>query len=147
MITDRNVALSRRIGLFLITQFFDRNSSMLKVFVSYSHKDRDLLAELSSQLATLRNLALIEQWTDNELQPGTEWEPDIWSHFNSADILILLISADFLNSYYCYQREFGAALQRAQRKEVRLLPVIVRACDWKDGRLDRLQCLCADRPV
>jgi hypothetical protein len=120
---------------------------MLKVFISYSHKDRDLLAELNAQLATLRNLALIEQWTDNEIQPGTEWEPDIWSHFNSADILILLISADFLNSYYCYRKEFEAAEQRHHRNEVRLLPVIVRACDWKDGRLDRLQCLCADKPI
>jgi hypothetical protein len=120
---------------------------MLKVFISYSHKDRDLLFELNAQLATLRNLALIEQWTDNELQTGMEWEPDIWSHFNSADILILLISADFLASYYCYKKEFEAALQRAQRKEMRLLPVIVRDCDWKDGRLDLLQCMCADKPV
>ena len=120
---------------------------MLKVFISYSHKDRDLLAELNAQLATLRNLALIEQWTDNEIQAGTEWEPAIWEHFNSADILILLISADFLTSYYCYQKEFAGALQRSQRKEVRLLPVIVRSCDWKDGRLEKLQCLCADKDV
>jgi hypothetical protein len=120
---------------------------MLKVFISYSHKDKDLLAELNAQLATLRHLDLIEQWTDNEIQPGAEWEPDIWAHFNSADILILLISADFLNSYYCYRREFEAAEQRHNRQEVVLLPVIVRACDWKDGRLDCLQCLCADKPV
>jgi hypothetical protein len=120
---------------------------MLKVFISYSHKDKDLLAELNAQLATMRHLALIEQWTDNEIQPGTEWEPDIWAHFNAADILVLLISADFLNSYYCYQKEFEAAEQRHRRNEVIMVPVIVRACDWKDGRLDRLQCLCAEKPV
>jgi len=120
---------------------------MLKVFISYSHRDKDLLAELNSHLANLRNLALIEQWTDNEIQAGTEWEADIWSHFNSAHILILLISADFLSSYYCYRKEFEEAEQRHHRKAVRLLPVIVRACDWKDGRLDRLQCLCAEKAV
>src|SRR5436190_15555151 len=120
---------------------------MLKVFISYSRKDMNLLQEFNAQLATLRHLDLIESWTDNEVAPGEEWEPEIWAHFNAADIVILLISADFLNSYYCYQKEFEAAEQRHRRKEVTLLPIIIRACDWKDGRLDRLQCLCADKPV
>ena len=120
---------------------------MLKVFISYSHKDAELLAELNAHLATLRNQKLIEQWTDKEIQTGTEWEPDIWAHFNSAHVIVLLISPDFLNSYYCYSKEFEAASERHRKKEVRLVPVIVRACDWKDGRLDKLQCLCADRPV
>jgi TIR domain len=120
---------------------------MLKVFISYSHKDKDLLDELNAQMATLRHLDLIEQWTDKEIAAGAEWEAEIWTHFNSADIVILLISADFLNSYYCYRKEFESAEQRHHRKEVTLLPVIVRACDWRDGRLDRLQCLCTDKPV
>ena len=85
---------------------------MLKVFTSYSHKDSDLLAELKSHLSTLRNQALIEDWTDQEIHPGKEWEREIWEQFNSADIIILLISANFLNSYYCYRKEFAAAEQR-----------------------------------
>ena len=120
---------------------------MLKVFISYSHKDHDFLDELNAQLATLRNLQLIETWTDKEIQPGVEWEVDIWTQFNAADIIILLISADFLNSQFCYTKEFAAADARRQRGEARIIPVIVRSCDWKDGRLDTLQCLCADKPV
>ena len=120
---------------------------MLKIFISYSRKDKEFLDELTAHLATLRNRAMIEPWTDHEIQPGIEWEPEIWTNFRSADIVILLISADFLNSEFAYKREFQAAEQRHHRKEVRLIPVIVRSCDWKDGRLDRLQVLCADKAV
>lgn len=119
---------------------------MLKVFVSYSHKDRELLEELNAQLATLRNVNLVEVWTDNEIVPGAEWERDIWENFGAADIILLLLSADFLASRYCYTKEFEAAWQK-HGKGVTLVPILVRECDYRDGRLDKLQILCGDKAV
>ena len=120
---------------------------MVKVFISYSRKDKDLLGELDGHMATLRRLGLIEQWTDKDIQAGVEWEPEIWHNFRAADVIVLLVSVDFLNSNFAYEKEFKAAEVRHRKGEVRIVPVIVRSCDWRDGSLDRLQVVCAERPV
>src|SRR5215471_3816993 len=120
---------------------------MVKVFVSYAHEDTRYLERLLPHLANLRRQGRVEVWSDQEIPTGTEWKPEIWEHFKASEIVVLLVSADFINSDFCFGQEFKAALDgyRAGRKVV--VPVIVRTCHLSGSSIASLQCLFVDKPV
>ncbi|HEX8459521.1 MAG TPA: toll/interleukin-1 receptor domain-containing protein [Pyrinomonadaceae bacterium] len=101
------------------------------IFVSYSHRDERLLSELKTHLSPLRRLHLIETWDDREISPGEDIGEKINENLERADIIILLVSSDFIASDYCYGREMARALERHEKKEARVVPVIVRDANWK----------------
>lgn len=101
-----------------------------KVFMSYSHKDEALRDELEVQLAMLKRQGLVEVWHDRRLVAGDRLDWTINNHLNEADIVLLLISPDFIASDYCYKIEKGRALERQREGSARLISVILRPCDW-----------------
>src|SRR3974390_1800962 len=120
----------------------------LKVFISYAHEDDKLCEEFVKYLSQLRHDSLIEDWHDRRLTGGSEWEGQIDEHLNTADIVVLLVSQDFLNSRYCYDVEMERALERHKRGEARVVPVILRPCDWTTSPFARLNALPRDgRPI
>jgi internalin A len=120
-----------------------------RVFVSYSHRDERLLNELKTHLSPLERLKLIETWYDRRIVAGEDFGQKINENIDSADIILLLVSADFIASNYCYEVEMGRALERHEKEEARLVPVIVRDVDWKViPELSRLTAVPKDgRPV
>lgn len=104
---------------------------MVRVFLSYSHADETLRHKLETHLAMLKREGEIAVWHDRELVVGDHLDSEISEYLETADLIVLLVSADFLASYYCYEREMERALERAKAGEARLAPVILRACDWK----------------
>jgi internalin A len=102
-----------------------------RIFVSYSHKDERLLNELKTHLSPLRRLNLIETWDDRSIEAGEDWREEINANLERADIILLLVSADFINSDYCYEKEMARALERHEKKEARVVPVIVRDSKWE----------------
>jgi len=92
----------------------------------------------------LKRLKLIETWTDLEIKAGDEWSKEISSNLESADIVILLISIDFLNSKYCYDIELQQALARHEKGETRVIPVILRPCLWQHSPFAKFQALPKD---
>ena len=103
----------------------------MHVFMSYSHVDEDLRNELEKHLAALRRQGAITTWHDRRIAPGDELHGQISNQLDSADIILLLVSADFIASDYCYDVEMSRALERHHRDEARVIPVILRPCDWK----------------
>src|SRR5919199_1433076 len=97
----------------------------IEVFVSYSHKDEALWHELENHLALLRRHGVITTWYDRQITAGSEWAQEIDTHLTAAQILLLLISADFLASDYCYGIELQRAMARHAAREARVIPVIV----------------------
>jgi len=96
----------------------------------------------------LQRQGLIELWHDRDISAGTEWELEITEHLNEAQITLLLISPDFMNSDYCYSIEMQRALERHKQKETTVIPVILRHVDWKGEPLGKLQALPTDaKPV
>jgi internalin A len=113
-----------------------------RVFVSYSHKDERQLNELKTHLSPLERLRLIETWYDRRIVAGEDFGQKINENIDSADIILLLVSADFIASNYCYEKEMGRALVRHARKEARVVPIIVRDVNWKViPELSRLEAL------
>lgn len=119
---------------------------MVDLFYSYSHKDEELREQLDGHLALLRRRGVLRVWHDREISAGDEWKSEIDSELERADIVLLLISADFLDSDYCYDVEMKRALARHAAREANVIPVIVRACDGlDDAPFAHLQALPKDR--
>ena len=104
---------------------------MTSVFFSYSHVDEVLRDELEKHLSTLKRQGLIDTWHDRRILAGDEFDNEISEHLERANLILLLISADFISSKYCYDIEMKRALERHEAGEARIIPVILRACDWQ----------------
>jgi internalin A len=102
-----------------------------RVFVSYSHKDERQLNELKTHLSPLERLKLIETWYDRRIVAGEDFGQKINENIDGADIILLLVSADFIASRYCYEIEMKRALERQAKGEARVVPVIIRKVNWK----------------
>jgi hypothetical protein len=116
----------------------------VEIFLSYSRKDEPLLRELEVHLAALRREGQVATWSDRMLEAGVEWEPELLRRLDSAQVLLLLISPDFLASEFCWGVEMKAALARHEAGSAKVIPVILRACDWRSTELAKLQVLPKD---
>jgi hypothetical protein len=117
-----------------------------KVFVSYSHEDENLRAALQTHLALLERQQVLEAWSDRKITAGGNWKLEIDKNLAEADIIVLLVSADFIASDYCFGIEMATALERSEHNvsEAIVIPVIVRACDWHSAPFAKLQALPKD---
>ena len=113
----------------------------IEVFFSYAHEDEELKDKLADQLAILQRLGVITKWHDRMIVAGTEWRQEIERRLNSAQIILLLISADFLASDFCYGEEMTRAIERHNSGEARTIPIILRACLWQNAPFGKLQAL------
>lgn len=103
---------------------------MMNLFFSYCHVDEALRDELEKHLSILKRQGVISPWHDRRIGPGEDFTHQISSHLEEADIILLLVSSDFLASDYCYDIEMKRALERHACGEAVVIPVILRPCDW-----------------
>ncbi len=120
------------------------DSFPLKLFLSYSHADEGIKGELLKHLEPLKRLKLLDVWHDRKLAAGDEWEGEIAKNLEEADIILLLVSIDFINSKYCYDIELERALERHAERAAVVVPVIVRNCMWQHTPFAKLQVLPKD---
>lgn len=117
---------------------------MAKLVFSYSHADEALRNELEKHLAPLKRQGLIETWHDRRIIAGQEFDREIGRHFAEADIVLLLISPDFINSDYCYDIEMVQSLERHHAGQAVVIPVILRLCHWHDLPFGKLLAATVD---
>ena len=120
----------------------------VEVFYSYSHRDEELREELERHLSILKRQGVITAWHDRKIGAGTEWKGQIDTHLNTAHVILLLISSDFLASDYCYDIEMRRAMERHAAGDARVIPIILRPVSWKGAPFEKLQALPKDaKPV
>jgi hypothetical protein len=111
----------------------------VEVFFSYAHEDEPFVDVLRKHLGILKRLGVIRYWHDRKITAGTEWKGQIDKHLNSAAVILLLVSPDFVASDYCWDVELKRALERHKEGEARVIPVILRPTHgWKDTPLGNL---------
>lgn len=115
--------------------------SPLTVFFSYAHEDETLRNELEKHLRLMERQGLIAGWHDRDITAGQEWATEIDTHLDTADIILLLVSADFLASDYCMSVEMDRAMARHSSGEAIVIPIILRAVDWQSAPFGALQAL------
>lgn len=130
---DRSVKVER----------FDMTTSLnpVNVFLSYVHEDKLLLDQLEAHLSSLKWEGLISTWCDRQIMPGANWAGVIDQRLEQASLILLLVSADFLASDYCYQVEVKRALELHQAGKAIVIPIVMRPTDWKGTPFGQLQAL------
>lgn len=113
----------------------------IAVFFSYAHEDEDLRNELAKHLKLLERNKVIKAWYDRDITGGNEWRGEIEKQLNAAQIILLLISADFLNSDFCWSVELQRAMERHEAGEARVIPIILREVDWHEAPFGKLYAL------
>lgn len=115
----------------------------IELFFSYAHEDKNLRARIDKHLSMLVQEGLIAQWYDEEIMPGSVWNDEIRKHLEQSQIILLLVSADFLASKYIWDVEIKEALKRHEAGTARVLPIILHPCDWESAPFAEIQVLPA----
>jgi formylglycine-generating enzyme required for sulfatase activity len=122
--------------------------SAARAFLSYSHKDDGLRAELGKHLKSLEREGLLVTWADLQIDAGLDWRSEIRRHLEESEMILLLVSADFLASDFCEAVEVAEAIQRSVNGHAIVIPIILRPCLWTSAPFARLQVLPQDgKPV
>jgi tetratricopeptide (TPR) repeat protein len=120
----------------------------IEIFCCYAREDETWLRKLDTHLGLLKRQGLISLWYDRFLSPGTNWAQEIDVHLETASVILLLVSADFFASDYCYGIEMQRALEREAAGEARVIPILARPADWKGAPFAHLQVLPTDaKPI
>lgn len=118
------------------------------IFISYSHEDERYKKQLETHLTNLKNLELISFWHDRMIQASSEWSAEIDENLTKADIIIFMVSPDFLASGYCMGKEVSFSMERHNSEKAQILPIIVRPCDLKGQPFEKIQSLPRDlKPI
>ena len=120
----------------------------MTVVFSYSHADQGLRDRLELALTMLKREGAIESFHDRRIEAGTDLDGKIFDELERADVILALVSPDFLASNYCYDRELARALERHREGSARLIPIVLRPCEWQRSPLAGIMALPTDgKPV
>lgn len=111
----------------------------LKLFFSYTRKDKHWLEQLKRHLTSLVQQGFLQTWDDSQIHPGDVWAETINMNLLNADIVIFLVTPDFLGSDYAFNVEMRIILRRLKEKKAKVIPVILSAADWRNSPLVNLE--------
>lgn len=115
-----------------------------RVFISYAHADETYRDQLDKQLSILQRAGIVEIWHDRRLVAGEEWDHGIKSELERADLILLLVSPDFIASSYINDVEIARAMERHNAGTACVIPIILRPCKWEIAPFAKLQALPKD---
>lgn len=121
------------------------NKEPVEIFISYTREDEELKKELRKHLSTMIRNGEILVWDDRMIAAGREWEGQIDEHLEKSDLILLLVSAGFIASDYCWDVEVKRAMERHEAGTARVIPIILRETDLKNVPFAKLQSLPKDR--
>ena len=128
--------------------FLDGSNAPIYLFYSYSHADEKYRKMLEKHLALLKKNGFITEWHDRKILPGSNIKNEINENLRKSKIILLLVSADFIASEYCYGFEMKFALEEHDKKQKIVIPIILKDCDWQKAPFCTLLALPTDgRPV
>src|SRR5260370_27367770 len=103
----------------------------IEIVCFYAREDQRQLQELRKHLVPLQREELVTLWADTDINAGMEWEREIHQHLSTSQVILLLVSPDFIASDYCYGVEIQRAMERHKRKEACVIPIILRRASWQ----------------
>jgi len=119
------------------------NMEPVKLFISYAHEDESYKDKLMTSIANMKRNGYVSAWEDRQIPAGGEWDKHIKTALNDADIILLLISMDFIASDYCFGVEVAKAIERHNdpNDNACVVPIILRHADWQDTAFAKFQAL------
>lgn len=127
---------------------YNMNTEGAKIFISYAHADEKHFQKILQHLTILRRNSEISYWHDRKIDPGADWDNIISERLKGSDIVLLLLSPDFLASSYCFDTEVEKAMELHYEGQCVVLPIVIEHCDWQNSSLGRFQALPKDgKPI
>ncbi|HLZ55413.1 MAG TPA: toll/interleukin-1 receptor domain-containing protein [Ktedonosporobacter sp.] len=123
----------------LLTPLAPGQQLPIVIFMAYAHQDERLREKVEQQLTILRLQGLNITWYDSEITAGMEWENTNEDHLARADVILLLISSNFLASQYCYGIQVKQAVERHNEKKAHIIPIILHRCVWDRTPFAKIQ--------
>ena len=117
----------------------------LEVFLSYSSADDDLCQQLFRHLSALKRQNFIHQWRSCQIMAGQNRIEEVERHLDSAHVILLLISADFIESDHCFSTELKKAMERHEDGKARVIPIVLREVDYCGMPFEKLAPLPQNR--
>ncbi len=140
----RGILLKQLEDPFQVTSNSKKTLPKPTIFISYSHQDKKWLTRLQTHLKVLQNLyGDVNYWDDTQIEIGDSWLKEIENNLNAASIAILLVSTDFLASDFVMQKEVPRLLSQAQKRGVRIMPLILSPCLFTDSPIGQYQAVNA----
>ena len=102
------------------------------IFISYSHKDEDDKNLFTTFLQGTNMPDSFEEWSDRDIEIGSEWEIQIFNAINNATVAIFLLSENFLSSDYIMKKEVPRVLERCKKKQMSFYPILIKPCPWTE---------------
>jgi hypothetical protein len=119
----------------------EETDDYMKIFISYSKSDIDYLNALKAHLSPLLRSKKASIWYDERLEPGSFWDDEIKEQLQEADIVLFLVSPQFLGTDYIWDQELTPIIEKSRQKLTTAIPVILRPCDWQNTELRHLGAL------
>ncbi|WP_437508493.1 protein kinase domain-containing protein [Sorangium sp. So ce1099] len=110
----------------------------------YCREDEGLRDKLEAHLSVLQRQGILRGWHDRKVGAGADWKKEIEDRLASAHLVLVLVSAGFIASDFCYDQAMTRALARHEAGAARVIPVILRACEWGTTPLGALRALPRD---
>ncbi len=101
-------------------------STPVSIFISYAHKDETFKDELRTHLKPYERANIVKVWDDRSIIPGQEWDQEIKNHLEQSEVILFLISPDFMASGYIDEVEIKKAMARHNEKKTRIVPIVIR---------------------
>lgn len=117
------------------------SAKLVEIFYSYHQKDEQLQQELEKHLSILKRIKLVNTWYVGKIYPGMEQPREISAHLARAQVILLLISPDYLASDYCYGFEVRQAMERHEAGEACVIPILLRSVEWDGAPFSKLAAL------
>jgi hypothetical protein len=121
-----------------------KSEDTISLFFSYAHEDEELRDELAKHLRNMVRQQIISSWYDRDITAGSGWAGQIDDNLDAAQVILLLISSDFMDSDYCNDVELTRAMERHRNGDACVIPIILRPTDWKGAEFESLQALPKD---
>ncbi len=140
-----NVNVNSLINVSLTSEKINpaKKDTTLQIFISYAHEDINYKKQLDTSLVPLKRSGKINIWDDTQILPGNKWSDKIFSKLNKADIILALLSPDFIASDFCMTKEMEVAFDKHNKGETRIIPIIIRPCVLENTDFSKIQCIPA----
>ena len=112
---------------------------LLRVFISYASQDEPYRGQLEKHLSVMQRMGFIDAWHDRKLLPGEEISSVKNEQLQQADLILLLVSSDFLASNYIWDEELKVAMKMEEQGLATVIPIILRPCMWEITSFNKLK--------
>jgi hypothetical protein len=119
----------------------DRTPGTINFFISFAEKDGVFRDHLLEQIQVFEKEELNVKFGYAPITPGMEYRKDIEEQLSTCDIILLIISPEYLASKFVTGSAMRRAIERHRAGKACVIPIIARPVDWTSSFLSQLRCL------